>query len=418
MRGLVSRSSKLVVLAAMVAAVGPACMSGEEDPGGDEGDVAATSGELRWRWGRGGRGGVAGSGAAGRGGASGAAGHAGTGGSSAAGRGGTTGVAGTTGAAGMTGAAGTTGGGGSTPVAGRYFPAGAWFYQDISTAALNSRSAQITQWLTDNGGWGNGVMQIDYSFEVLEAASDTPNRTFTRTNEFYSPDCDYVPVPVPVGGVLEGESGYACAHDGDCHLLVVDRRVNRLFEMWRANISGSTFNGGCLAAWDMTRVYGASGRGEQCTSSDAAGFPIAPLLFTADEVAAGEIAHAIRFILPNARMRKGYYLHPATHAGAPSASSADAPTYGTRWRLRADFPLSSLPNEGARTVARAMQKYGMALSDGGNIALTGRSDRSTTAKWTNRLAPRDLAALKPNDFQVVDTGAPITHTNDCVRTAY
>lgn len=48
------------------------------------------------------------------------------------------------------------------------------------------------------------------------------------------------------------------------------------------------------------QVYPDDGRGEQCTSADAAGFPMSTLLFTADEVYAGEINHAIRFILPNA----------------------------------------------------------------------------------------------------------------------
>jgi hypothetical protein len=367
--------------------------------------------------------GIAGSGAAaaGRGGASAPAGSGGVTGAAgnSDGSGGTGGIAGTGGTGGIAGGgsgpAGAPGGGTGT---GRLFPAASWFYQDVSAAPLASRSAQITQWLEDNGGWGTGAMQIDFSIEVLEAATDTPNRTFTRTSDFYTPDCDNVPVPIPAGGAIEGESGYACTGDGDCHLIVVDRRVNRLFEMWRANLTGGAFSGGCLAAWDMTRVYGPEGRGEQCTSSDAAGFPIAPLLFTADEVAAGEVAHAIRFILPNQRMRKGYYLHPATHAGGPTASASDAPTYGTRWRLRADYPLASLPNEGARTVARAMQRYGIALADGGNIALTARGDRSTTAKWSRLLGPRDLQALRPNDFQVIDGGAPVTHTNDCVRTAY
>jgi len=194
--------------------------------------------------------------------------------------------------------------------------------------------------------------------------------------------------------------------------------VNRLFEMWRANITGGTFLGGCLAAWDMTRVYGTVGRGDQCTSADAAGFPMTPLLFTADEVAAGTVAHAIRFILPNARMRGGFYVRPATHAGAPSAASSDAPTYGTLWRLRPDYPLASLPNEGARTVARGLQRYGMALADGGNIALTARSDRSTAAKWSGLLGSRDLQALTPNDFQVIDPGPAIALTNDCVRAPY
>ena len=314
-------------------------------------------------------------------------------------------------------APGEDAGGGSS--GDRLFPDGAWFYQPVDGATpIRSDSRDTTQWLTDNGGWGVGRLQIDFSIEVLTASADTPLLTFEQTGDFYSPDCDDVMVPVPMGGALEGESGYACESDGDCHLIVIDRRVNRLFEMWRANITGGTFYGGCLAAWDMTRVYGPEGRGEQCTSADAAGFPIAPLLFTADEVASGEIDHAIRFILPNARMRRGYYVRPATHAGGPSADDANAPVYGTRWRLRADYDLASLPSDGARVVARALQRYGMALADGGNIALTARSDRSTAAQWEGLLGPRDLAAIQPNDFEVVDTGAPIELTYDCVRTTY
>ena len=167
----------------------------------------------------------------------------------------------------------------------------------------------------------------------------------------------------------------------------------------------------------MTRIYPQSGRGEQCTSADAAGFPIAPLLFSADEVAAGEIAHAIRFILPNARMRDNSYVHPGTHAGAPSGP-ANAPVYGSRWRLKASFDVNSLPSEGAKVVARAMKKYGMALADGGNIALTAQSDRFTVSKWNGLLGSYDLSSLDPTDFEVVDTGAVIAQTNDCVRNAY
>ncbi|HEY6876845.1 MAG TPA: hypothetical protein VI299_02455, partial [Polyangiales bacterium] len=189
----------------------------------------------------------------------------------------------------------------------------------------------------------------------------------------------------------------------------------RLYEMWRANIMGNTFRGGCAAIWDTSRVYGPEGRGEQCTSADAGGFPIAPLLFSADEVAAGNIDHAIRFILPNARMRAKTYQHPGTHAGGPSGP-ADAPIYGSRWRLKSSFNLASLPNDGARTVARALQQYGMVLADGGNIALTAQSDRFTTAKWDGLLDSRDLVSIQPTDFEVVQTGEPIALTFDCQRT--
>jgi serine/threonine-protein kinase len=259
-------------------------------------------------------------------------------------------------------------------------------------------------------------MRIDFSIEVLEADdANTPLRSFEPTDDFFEPDCDVLPVPVPPGGALEGEAGYECRSDGDCHLISVQRSTRRLFEMWRADIIGDVFRGGCLAVWDMTRVYGPRGRGEQCTSADAAGFPIAPLLFSADEVAAGLIEHAIRFIVPNASIRADEYVHPATHGTFVTSGGPAAPPYGTRLRLRSDFPLESLPNAGARVVARAMQRYGMFLADAGQVTLTAQSDRFTTAKWPGLLEARDLEGLRPRDFEMIAAGPRIPLTLDCIR---
>lgn len=304
---------------------------------------------------------------------------------------------------------------GCTPAVKAYFPRQAPWYRDVSTAAVDSQSPAVISWLAANGGWGLGRMQIDFSIEVLASDATTPKRSFTKTADFYSPDCDDAPVPIPAGGAIEGETGYTCTSNGDCHLIVVDRSSNKLYEMWRANMMNDVFYGGCLAVWDMSRIYGPSGRGENCTSADAAGFPIAPLLFTADEVAAGWIDHAIRFILPNPRMRRGVYVHPATHAGAPSGPT-DAPPYGAHLRLRPDFPLHTLPNSAARVVARAMQRYGMFLADGGNVALTAQSDRFTTHKWAEvGLSSTDLRLIQVTDFEMLDAGTRYPLTYDCVR---
>lgn len=107
-------------------------------------------------------------------------------------------------------------------------------------------------------------------------------------------------------------------------------------------------------------------------------------------------------------------MPPATH-GTNTTGPAGAPHYGVHLRLRSDYPVASLPTEGARVVARALQRYGMFHADGGNIALTAQSDRHTAAKWNGLLGPRDLAALDVEDFEVIDHGPPIPLTFDCVR---
>jgi serine/threonine-protein kinase len=241
-------------------------------------------------------------------------------------------------------------------------------------------------------------------------------QTFTPTGDFYSPDCDHVPFPVPPNGALEGEQGYSCTLDGDCHLLVVYPPTHKLYEMWRANFSGGTFYGGCTAVWDLTKSYPPNLRGDGCTSADAGGFPIAAMLFTADEVAAGVIPHAIRFILPNSRIRRGVFVPPATHASDALHGGANAPPYGVRFRLRRDFPLETLPNEGARVIARAMQKYGMLLSDGGRVPLTAADDRFTQHKWSEvGVEPDTMGKIRVQDMEVVDMGEPIKATGDCAR---
>jgi hypothetical protein len=297
-------------------------------------------------------------------------------------------------------------------VTGPYFTQPMFFNTDVSTVPKAASSAAIIAALSAAGGWGNSNrMQIDFDLDVLTASASTPKRTFTATDDFFSPDCDQTAMPVPSGGNLEGETGYACTNDGDCHLLVYDPSGGKLYEMWRANIT-STFQGGCLAVWNTGTGYTSKLRGDQCTSADAAGFPIAPLLFTADEVKAGHIDHAIRFILPNNRVKRGF-VRPATHATNTTGGSS-APSYGVHFRLRADYPIGNL-KPGAQVVARAMQKYGMYHADGGNIALTADSDRHTTAKWSGLLGSTDLAALKVTDFEVIDHGSPIALTGDCAR---
>jgi serine/threonine-protein kinase len=295
-----------------------------------------------------------------------------------------------------------------------YFPPGSPWTQDISHAPLDPQSSEIIKWLADEGGWGNNnKMHIDFSLRVLQADATTPNVRFQGPGPG-SVDSDQLStIPLPRGGGLEGQTDYKC-QGGDCHLIVVDRSHSKLYEAYQANYTDNVLTASFIAVWDLNRLYPPSGRGDQCTSADAAGFPIASLLFDADEIATGSINHAIRFTLPNQRIRAHVFVHPATHAGAPRGP-VPAPPIGARFRLKASYDVSQLMPE-AQVVARAMQKYGMFLADGGNITLTAQNDADTKAKYADLdFDSHSLYSLKVTDFEVVDLGTPIHLTYNCVR---
>ncbi len=325
----------------------------------------------------------------------------------------------------------------------RFPPAAVW-HQNISESSTHPQSASMITSLVNLGGFGFGRMQIDFGMQIVHAAPGAPTRTiigFPTAGEYYAPDCEPIgtTMPVPANAVIESSTNLTCDNNnGDCHLLVVQENV--LYEAYRANASGSTgLQSQCLAIWKLDSVYQASNRGDHCTSADAAGFPIAPLLFNADEVYAatqianGDLGHAIRFILPNARMasndpapnttrRIPVYVRPASHAGGPSGPITTVP-YGSRLRLRADFPVN-LYNPAAQVILRTMQRYGIVLSDGGNIALTAEADLYTTHKWVelninSRVFDQAVpgSPVRVQDFSVIDTGDRIIETYDCVRNA-
>ena len=310
---------------------------------------------------------------------------------------------------------------------------------DVSQATLRPNSAAMMAHLAafSPSGWGDDRdfdFHIDFSFYVLHANGSTPTRpivAWPSTNDYYFTDCDDpgAPFPLPDVGGIEGTDppGYACgASDNDCHLLVVNDASKVLYEAYATNSAdASGIHAICGLRWDLTKTYPRYGRGEHCTSADGAGFPVAPLLFNADEVwaaaqAHGDLGHAIRFIVGNNRMMNDRYVHPASHGTfATSDTHANAVPYGSRLKLKQSFDVNGFSsNQAVRAILRTLQKYGMFLSDGGGVPLTAESDAFTTYKWDADLGidSHSLYGIRPTDFDVVEAGDPMPVTYNCVRT--
>eukprot|EP00028_Trichosphaerium_sp_Am-I-7-wt_P003299 CAMPEP_0168522290 /NCGR_PEP_ID=MMETSP0405-20121227/9255_1 /TAXON_ID=498012 /ORGANISM="Trichosphaerium sp, Strain Am-I-7 wt" /LENGTH=172 /DNA_ID=CAMNT_0008543855 /DNA_START=612 /DNA_END=1126 /DNA_ORIENTATION=+ len=114
-------------------------------------------------------------------------------------------------------------------------------------------------------------------------------------------------------------------------------------------------------------------------------------------------------------MREDFYVPPATHAGGPSSTDPFSPIYGVRLRLKASFNESSF-TANQKVVLQALKKYGMFLADGGNIPLTAASDMGRSITWDMLMfGTRDIDAVQPDDFEVVNYDTPVALTRDCVK---
>ncbi len=203
----------------------------------------------------------------------------------------------------------------------------------------------------------------------------------------YDDESDPGPYPIPADPPIEGGPD----SDGDRHVLVLDRDNCILYEMfyafpqpdgsWHAG-SGAIFNLNSHAL-----------RPAGWTSADAAGLPILAGLVRYDEVAAGEIRHAVRFTVPRTRRA---YIWPARHY-ASSLTGVQYPPMGQRFRLRASFDVSGFSPE-VQVILRALKKYGMVLADNGSAwFISGVPDE----RWDNDVL-RELHRVHGSDFEAVD----------------
>jgi hypothetical protein len=116
-----------------------------------------------------------------------------------------------------------------------------------------------------------------------------------------------------------------------------------------------------------------------------------------DEVASGEINHAIRFTVPQTRRAT---VWPARHF-ASSLTGSQYPPMGQRFRLKASFVIDDSFSPHAQVILRALQKYGMILADNGSAwYLSGAPDE----RWDNDVL-HELDVVAGSDFEAVDVSS-------------
>jgi len=121
-----------------------------------------------------------------------------------------------------------------------------------------------------------------------------------------------------------------------------------------------------------------------------------------DEVASGEIRHALRFTVPQTQKA---FVWPARHY-ASSLTGAQYPPMGLRFRLKASFDVTPYPAE-VQVILRALQKYGMMIADNGSAwYISGAPD----SRWNNDNLNK-IKGVPGSAFEVVDVSSLMINSN-------
>jgi hypothetical protein len=271
------------------------------------------------------------------------------------------------------------------------FPADNVWNRDVSTLPVHPMSAAYVASMGADTGlhadFGSGTyagQPIGIPYTVVPAGQRSIRIRFAA----YGDESDPGPYPIPFGAPVEGGR----RGRGDRHVLVVQEGTCTLYELYRGfpKRRARRWKADSGAVWDLrsnaTRPAG-------WTSADAAGLPILAGLVRFDEIAAGEIPHALRF---TARRTQDAYVWPARH----EASSIDDPTVppmGTRVRLRADYDITGFSPR-VQVLLAAFKRYGMILADNGSDwYVSGTSDQ----RWDNDEL-HQIDVVTGADFEVVD----------------
>jgi len=259
------------------------------------------------------------------------------------------------------------------------FPADNAWNQDISSAPVDPNSSAIIHFIGAStplhpdfgaGLYAGQTIGIPY---IVVSGSPFVNVKYTA----YGSESDPGPMPVPKNAPIEG---YPKPGNGDRHVLVLDRDNCWLYELYHSYLqTDGSWKAGSGAVWDLLND---EQRPYTWTSADAAGLPIFPGLARYDEVASGQIRHALRFTLQYSQTA---FTPPASHWAGNSTNTYAAPM-GMRLRLKSSYDITSFPPQ-SQVILAALKKYGMIMADNGSsMFISGDPDN----RWNNS----DLNTLK------------------------
>jgi hypothetical protein len=259
-----------------------------------------------------------------------------------------------------------------TPSLANPFPPGSFWVRPLpANPAVDPLSAdRISYWLSKAG-------PIDLTlrrYAVADAVASPTDPTYSITTCTYTCTLDR-------WGAFHIPAGTRADPGSDGHLAILDPSTGREWGMWQAqyNSTTNTWTAGSGAALDLATEIAAPA---DVSGANDANFPALAGIVRPEELASGHIDHPLVYETPP--RGKGPARCPATANHGTDTSTLALPQ-GSLLQLDPSLDVNSLAIPAwEKTIARALQAYGMYMRDGatGSTDLIGENTINRGDQWT------------------------------------
>jgi hypothetical protein len=241
--------------------------------------------------------------------------------------------------------------------------------QDVPLAP-NSDAIVANIALDKETNFGTWAVNTDtYSSPIYRVGRHTPRQQWAYSNCLENPD-------PPDPAFLEALASVPTPPDmiasqgTDAEVAIYQPSTDTYWDFWRAEQDA---DGQWSACWGGKIENYSSNPGifDYPAGATATGLPLGAFLIRIDELRRGHIDHAINII--TVRTKAGCNSWPANRNDG-NTEGEDLPCEGQRFRLDPTFDVSQLTSPAARTIATAMQEYGLIMTDKGGALVTQAED--------------------------------------------
>lgn len=250
------------------------------------------------------------------------------------------------------------------PHCGRFFASGSFWNRPLADGApLDPQSEAVTTQLLrqiDASRRANlppNVNTTSYTPPVVIVGRDQPRvRVQLDQPPGYAPELSEAFASVPLPATARPAAG------NDRELVVWQPSTDTLWEFWQLRRDGGAWKAAWGGRLDEVSTGPAVYTGRRAHwGATASSLPLGGGLITPTELRRGRIDHALAVGIPAAR--RNVFARPAQRTDGDS-SCASAPPEGARFRLDPALDVDSLNlPPAAKTIARAVQRYGMIVRD-------------------------------------------------------